>query len=114
MRGSPDPIPATRLPCQRPPAAIRTSLPLKCRLALLQELAKAFFRIGHGEEAVLPLPFESQAFVHRHLGPFLHGPFDESDRASGLLGIRESFREGHTLLPEFRPQKDPVEQATIE
>src|SRR5207245_10167852 len=81
IHGSPDPIPATRLPCQRPPAAIRTSLPLKCRLALLQERAKAFFRIGHGEEAVLQLPFESQAFVHRHLGPFRHGPFDESDRA---------------------------------
>src|SRR5438093_3551682 len=94
---------------QCPPAAIRTSLPLKCRLALLQERAKAFFRIGHREEAVLQLPFESQALVHRHLGPFRHGPFDESDRPSRVLGIREAFREGHRLLPEFRPRKDPVE-----
>src|SRR2546429_9895137 len=105
MRGSPDPIPATRLPCQRPPAAIRTSLPLKCRLALLQERAKAFFRIGHGEEAVLQLPFESPTFVHRHLGPLRHGPVCESHPASGGPAVPEGFCEGPRLLPEFWPRE---------
>src|SRR2546427_9773172 len=57
-------------PAQRPPASIRTSLPVEGRLALLQDGAEAFLRIGHREEAILQFPLEREAFVHRHLDAF--------------------------------------------
>src|SRR5436190_639968 len=66
------------------------------------------------EQSVLEFAFQCEALVERHLRPFGHGPFDESDRAAGVLRVAQTLREGHRLLPEFRPRKNAVEEAPIE
>src|SRR3989441_1238128 len=109
--------PDTRHPpllAQRAPTAIRTSLPLERWLALLQERAKAFFRIGHREEAILQFSLEREALVHRHLEAFRDRALDEADRARGVLRIRQAVREGHRLLPELRSGEDPIQEAPVE
>src|SRR5713226_3607319 len=115
MRESSDARPATSLPRPnlRSPRA-RRSLALERGFAFLEERAEPLLRIGHREEAILQFAFEREAFVHRHLGPFRHGPFDESDRARGVLRIRQALRKGHRLLPELRSREDTVEEAPIE
>src|SRR5207245_11542983 len=104
--------PALPAPRQRPRS--RSSLPLEGWLSLLEERAEALLRIGHREEAILQLAFEGEAFVHRHLESFRDRPLDETDRASGVLRIRQAFRKGHRLVPELRPREDAVEQAPLE
>src|SRR2546428_586683 len=113
--GLPGPVPPPPpLLAQRAPTAIRTSLPLERWLALLQERAKAFFRIGHREEAILQFSLEREALVHRHLEAFRDRALDEADRARGVLRIRQAVREGHRLLPELRSGEDPIQEAPVE
>src|SRR5712692_1477325 len=115
MRESSDARPATSLPRPHPrwPRS-RRSLALENGFAFLEEGAETLLRIGHREEAILQFAFEREAFVHRHLGPFRHGPFDESHRARGVLRIRQALRKGHRLLPELRSREDAVEEAPVE
>src|SRR2546422_11346606 len=106
MRGSRTRCVPPALPAPRHWPRSRTSLPLEGWLSLLEERPEALLRIGHRKEAVLQLAFEGEAFVHRHLEAFRDRPLDETGRASGVLRIRPTFREGHRLLPEPRPRGD--------
>src|SRR5438046_3543688 len=90
------------------------SLALELGRPLFEERAESFFGVRHREEAVLQLPLEGEALVHRHLRPFRHGPLDEPDCPAGMLRIGEPFREGHRLVPELRPREHAVEQAPVE
>src|SRR3989475_1735095 len=90
------------------------SLALELGCELFEERAESFFGVHHREQAVLQLPLEGEALVHRHLRPFRHGPFNEPDRPAGMLRIGEPFRESHRLVPELRPREHAIEQAPVE
>src|SRR2546428_11731577 len=89
------------------------SLALELGRPLFEERAESFFGVRHREQAVLQLPLEGEALVHRHLRTFRHGPFGEPDRPAGMMRIGEPLREGPRLIPELPPPEhaggsDPI------